>query len=130
MTDKEETMDSSDGDASAPSVKKNGRTSLLDSGEDFEVLDEEDIDDDPPPPLEDAGGGKGRTTDESEKKNADSDSDPPEPVEEWLDVLGMSQKKLHGNVSDCSRMYIPVEGVLVGYEFILMSGAQGVVISL
>ncbi|XP_075943814.1 peptidyl-prolyl cis-trans isomerase FKBP8 isoform X1 [Anarhichas minor] len=93
MTEKEEIMDACDSHASAPSVKKNGRTSLLDSGEDFEVLDEEDIDDDPPPPLEDAGGGKGKTTDESEKKNADSDSDPPGPVEEWMDVLGNDQLK-------------------------------------
>lgn len=92
MTDKEETMDASDSHDSAPSVKKNGRTSLLDSGEDFEVLDEEDIDDDPPP-LEDAGGGKGKSTDESEKKNSDADSDPPGPVEEWLDVLGNDQLK-------------------------------------
>ncbi|XP_034386877.1 peptidyl-prolyl cis-trans isomerase FKBP8 isoform X2 [Cyclopterus lumpus] len=92
MTEQEVTMDSSDDHASAPSVKKSGRASLLDSGEDFEVLDEEDIDDDPPP-LEDAGGGKGRTTDESEYKNADSDSDTPGPVEEWLDVLGNDHLK-------------------------------------
>ncbi|KAF1385834.1 hypothetical protein PFLUV_G00111870 [Perca fluviatilis] len=91
MTEKEETMDASDIHDSAPSVKKNGQTSLLDSGEDFEVLDEEDIDDDPPP-LEDAGGGKGNNTDESEK-NADTDSDPPGQVEEWLDVLGNDQLK-------------------------------------
>lgn len=83
MADKEETMDASDGHDSAPSAQKNGRTSLLDSGDDFEVLDEEDIDDDPPP-LEDAGGGKGKNTDE-----ADTDLDPVGPVEEWLDVLGM-----------------------------------------
>ncbi|XP_029286330.1 peptidyl-prolyl cis-trans isomerase FKBP8 [Cottoperca gobio] len=92
MTEKEETMDASDSHDSAPSVKKNARASLLDSGEDFEVLDEEDIDDEPPP-LEDAGGGKGENTDESEKKNADTDSDPPGPVEEWLDVLGSGQLK-------------------------------------
>ncbi|XP_059197992.1 peptidyl-prolyl cis-trans isomerase FKBP8 [Centropristis striata] len=92
MADKEETMDASDRHDSPPSEKKNGRTSLLDSGEDFEVLDEEDIDDEPPP-LEDAGGGKGNNTDESEKKNADTDSDPPGPVEEWLDVLGNDQLK-------------------------------------
>lgn len=88
MTEKEETMDASDSHDSAPSAKKNGRTSLLDSGEDFEVLDEEDIDDEPPP-LEDAGGGKGKNTDESEKNNADTGPDPLGPVEEWLDVLGM-----------------------------------------
>lgn len=85
-------MDASDSYDSAPLAKKNGRTSLLDSGEDFEVLNEEDIDDDPPP-LEDAGGGKRKNTDESEKKDADTDSDPPGPVEEWLDVLGNDQLK-------------------------------------
>ncbi|KAG8003614.1 Peptidyl-prolyl cis-trans isomerase FKBP8 [Nibea albiflora] len=81
MSDKEDTMDASDSRDSAPSAKKSGRTSLLDSGEDFEVLDEEDIDDDPPP-LEDAGGGKGKNTDEN--KN----TDPVDPEQEWLDVLG------------------------------------------
>uniref|UniRef100_UPI0037E915C0 peptidyl-prolyl cis-trans isomerase FKBP8 n=1 Tax=Semicossyphus pulcher TaxID=241346 RepID=UPI0037E915C0 len=89
MTEKEETMDVSDSSDSVPS-KKNGRTSLLDSGEDFEVLDEDDIDDDPPP-LEDAGGGKVKNTDESEKETADTD--PQAPVEEWLDVLGNDQLK-------------------------------------
>lgn len=83
-------MDTSDSYDSPSSAKKNGRTSLLDSGEDFEVLDDEDIDDDPPP-LEDAGGGKGKSTDEKEKKN--SDPDPPGQVEEWLDVLGNDQLK-------------------------------------
>lgn len=85
-------MDASDSYDSAPSAKKSGRTSLLDSGEDFEVLDDEDIDDDPPP-LEDAGGGKGKNTDESEKNDADTDPDPSGPVEEWLDVLGNDQLK-------------------------------------
>lgn len=92
MTEKDETMDTSDSHDSAPSAKKNGQTSLLDSGEDFEVLDEEDIDDDPPP-LEDAGGGKGKDTDEPEKNSADADLDPLNPVEEWLDVLGNDQLK-------------------------------------
>ncbi|XP_018522913.1 peptidyl-prolyl cis-trans isomerase FKBP8 [Lates calcarifer] len=92
MTEKEETMDTSDIHDSAPSAKKNGRTSLLDSGEDFEVLDEEDIDDDPPP-LEDAGGGKGKNTDESDKRSADTDPDPSGQVDEWLDVLGNDQLK-------------------------------------
>ncbi|KAI4828685.1 hypothetical protein KUCAC02_022764 [Chaenocephalus aceratus] len=90
MTEIEESMDSSDSHDSATSGKKSGRTSLLDSGEDFEVLNEEDIDDEPPP-LEDAGGGKGKNTDE--RTNADTDSDPPGPVEEWLDVLGNDQLK-------------------------------------
>ncbi|KAM7012362.1 peptidyl-prolyl cis-trans isomerase FKBP8 [Tautogolabrus adspersus] len=90
MTDTEETMDVSGSYDSPPSAKKNGRTSLLDSGEDFEVVDEEDIDDDPPP-LEDAGGGKGKHADESEKEK--EDTDPSAPVEEWLDVLGNDQLK-------------------------------------
>lgn len=84
MTDIEETMDAGDSHGIATSAKKTGRTSLLDSGEDFEVLDEEDIDDDPPP-LEDAGGGK----EKNEKEPGTTDKDPPGPVEEWLDVLGM-----------------------------------------
>lgn len=92
MAEQEETVDASDNYDSAPSAKKNGRTSLLDSGEDFEVLNDEDIDDDPPP-LEDAGGGKGKNSDETEKNNADADTDPPGPVEEWLDVLGNDQLK-------------------------------------
>ncbi|KAM7388392.1 hypothetical protein PAMP_024568 [Pampus punctatissimus] len=92
MTEKEETMDAFDSHDSVPSAKKNGRTSLLDSGEDFEVLNEEDIDDDPPP-LEDAGGGKGKSAEESNNTNADTDADPPGQVEEWLDVLGNDQLK-------------------------------------
>lgn len=86
MSDKEEMMDSSDSHDSGPSsVKKNGRTSLLDSGEDFEVLDD-DIDDEPPP-LEDAGGGKEKSPEEEAEE-----ADLPCPVEEWLDVLGVYQK--------------------------------------
>lgn len=89
MTDKkQETMDASDSHDSALSEKKNGRTSLLESGEDFEVLDEDDIGDDPPP-LEDTGGGKNKNTDEALKKNSDTDSESLGLVEEWLDVLGM-----------------------------------------
>lgn len=83
-------MEVSDGYDSPPSAKKNGRTSLLDSGEDFEVLDEADIDDDPPP-LEDAGGGKPKQADELPKEN--TNTDPPAPVDEWLDVLGNNQLK-------------------------------------
>ncbi|XP_023257899.1 peptidyl-prolyl cis-trans isomerase FKBP8-like, partial [Seriola lalandi dorsalis] len=92
MTEKEENMDASDIHDSVPKTKKNGRTSLLDSGEDFEVLDDEDIDDDPPP-LEDAGGGKGENTDESHKINADTEPHPPGHLDEWLDVLGNDQLK-------------------------------------
>lgn len=76
---------------SPPSEKKNGRTSLLESGEDFEVLDDDDDDDDTGddlPPLEDTGGGKNRKKNESEKLKSDADIEPPHPVDEWLDVLG------------------------------------------
>ncbi|CAG5864953.1 unnamed protein product [Menidia menidia] len=85
MTKKMENMDASDGHDSVPSAKKSGQTSLLDSGEDFEVLDEEDIDDEPPP-LEDAGGGKEKK--DTDTKTADEEPDPSDPVDEWLDVLG------------------------------------------
>lgn len=84
MAEKEDLMEAAD---SAPSMKKSLQTSLLDSGEDFEVLDEEDIDDDPPP-LEDAGGGKSNDAAESGKTNVETHPEPPAPVEEWLDVLG------------------------------------------
>ncbi|KAM3619403.1 uncharacterized protein V6R79_007652 [Siganus canaliculatus] len=90
MSENEETMDASDSHDSAPSAKKNGRTSLLDSGEDFEILDEEDTDDDPPP-LEDAGGGSDIRKDESGKEH--EDPEPPGPVDEWLDILGNEQLK-------------------------------------
>lgn len=81
-------MDASDNHETAPLAKKTGQTSLLDSGEDFEVLDEEDIDDEPPP-LEDAGGGKEENREQSQNENANTDPDRPGKVEEWLDVLGM-----------------------------------------
>ncbi|KAM8874991.1 peptidyl-prolyl cis-trans isomerase FKBP8 isoform 1-T2 [Spinachia spinachia] len=84
MTESQDVMDACDSHASAPCAKKIGQPSLLDSGEDFEVLEEEDIDDDPPP-LEDAGGGKG--------KNTESDSDSLDPMDEWMDVLGNDQLK-------------------------------------
>lgn len=67
---------------SPPSEKKGGRTSLLESGEDFEVLDDDDTSDDLPP-LEDTGGGKSRNKNESEAM------EPSHPVDEWLDVLGI-----------------------------------------
>ena len=89
MTDvKEETVDASDIHDSPASGTKNGRTSLLDSGEDFEVLDDDDIGDEPPP-LEDTGGGKGKTTDDPLKQKSDTELESPDPAEEWLDVLGL-----------------------------------------
>lgn len=78
-------MDASDEHGGGPAAKT-GQTSLLDSGEDFEVLDEEDIDDDLPP-LEDAGGGNENKAGDTEKKTAEAE--PSGRVGEWLDVLGM-----------------------------------------
>uniref|UniRef100_A0A087X836 peptidylprolyl isomerase n=3 Tax=Poecilia TaxID=8080 RepID=A0A087X836_POEFO len=92
MTGKVETMDASDAHENAPSAKKSGKTSLLDSGEDFEVLDEEDIDDDLPP-LEDAGGGDRNVADNAENKNAEEESEASAQMDEWLDVLGNDQLK-------------------------------------
>ncbi|XP_068175273.1 peptidyl-prolyl cis-trans isomerase FKBP8 [Antennarius striatus] len=83
-------MDDSGARDSVTPEKKIGRTSLLDSGEDFEVLSEEDANDSPPP-LEDAGGGKGKNKSAPEEENAGLDS--PVPHEEWLDVLGNAQLK-------------------------------------
>lgn len=93
MADKtEETTDPHVSHDSPLSEKKNGRTSLLDSGEDFEVLDEDDTGDDLPP-LEDTGGGKSRNKDESQKQKSDTDTETPNPLEEWLDVLGMDHAR-------------------------------------
>lgn len=87
----EQTTESTDSPVShdsLPSEMKNGRTSLLESGEDFEVLDDDDTSDDLPP-LEDTGGGKSKKRNESEKHTSDAVTEPPHPVDEWLDVLGM-----------------------------------------
>ncbi|XP_059922315.1 peptidyl-prolyl cis-trans isomerase FKBP8 [Gadus macrocephalus] len=77
-------------DGTIETTKKSERTSLLESGEDFEMLDEEDIDDDPPP-LEDAGGGK-----KESESHTEEDRVPTPPLEEWLDILGngMLKKKV------------------------------------
>ncbi|KAM9384757.1 peptidyl-prolyl cis-trans isomerase FKBP8 [Pholidichthys leucotaenia] len=92
MTEKEEVMDTSDCHSDVPSAKRTWKPSLLDSGEDFEVLEEDDIDDEPPP-LEDAGGGKEKMAYQSEKEHADKDPEAPRQVVEWLDVLGNDQLK-------------------------------------
>lgn len=91
MIGKVETMDTSDDHDSAPSTKS-VKTSLLDSGEDFEVLDEEDIDDDLPP-LEDAGGGNENKAENTENQKAEEESEASEQMIEWLDVLGNDQLK-------------------------------------
>uniref|UniRef100_A0A671NXW1 peptidylprolyl isomerase n=1 Tax=Sinocyclocheilus anshuiensis TaxID=1608454 RepID=A0A671NXW1_9TELE len=89
MADSEIVNGSADNQEVAPSGKKSGRASLLDSGEDFSMLDdvEDDVDDDLPP-LEDAGGGKKK---DATKADAVADRTPSTELEEWLDVLGNGQ---------------------------------------
>lgn len=118
-------MDTSDFAENPVAAKKSVKTSLLDSGEDFEVLDEEDIDDDPPP-LEDAGGGKERNVEQSTKTNADNETDPEPPAEidEWLDVLGNGQLKKKVLQSGKGRDSRPQKGqnVKVQLKTFLMDG--------
>ncbi|XP_061636610.1 peptidyl-prolyl cis-trans isomerase FKBP8 [Phyllopteryx taeniolatus] len=100
-------MDTVDSQSSAADpAKKSGRTSLLDSGEDFEVLDEDDIDDDPPP-LEDAGAGEGR---DAHKERVDEETDREEESQEWLDMLGNEQLKKKVLVAGEGRDSRPKKG--------------------
>ncbi|KAK3562076.1 hypothetical protein QTP86_027184, partial [Hemibagrus guttatus] len=71
--------------------KSVGRTTLLDSGEDFEMLEEVDdgVDDDLPP-LDDLSGGKKENHQASQECTEPSQSPP---RDEWLDVLGNEQLK-------------------------------------
>ncbi|XP_034036108.1 peptidyl-prolyl cis-trans isomerase FKBP8 [Thalassophryne amazonica] len=72
-------------------AQRSGRTSLLDSGEDFEMLEEEHTYDDLPP-LEDKRDVETEALD-SVQTQTHSDPDPPAPLEEWLDLLGNNQLK-------------------------------------
>lgn len=67
--------------------KSVGRTTLLDSGEDFEMLEgvDDGVDDDLPP-LDDVGGGR-KESHQASKECTEPNQSPPQ--EEWLDVLGM-----------------------------------------
>lgn len=91
MADKIETMDDNTIENPSP-VKVDSRTCLLDKGEDFEVLDEDDMGDEPPP-LEDTGGGKEEeeNTDDPVKIASDTNPESQPRLEEWLDVLGIQQ---------------------------------------
>ncbi|MCJ8738020.1 hypothetical protein PDJAM_G00030750 [Pangasius djambal] len=72
--------------------KKLGRATLLDSGEDFEMLEEVDdgVDDDLPP-LEDAGGGRKESHQANKTVKEIPEPSQCPPQEEWLDVLGNGQ---------------------------------------
>ncbi|CAL8396092.1 unnamed protein product [Boreogadus saida] len=106
-------------DGTIETTKKSERTSLLESGEDFEMLDEEDIDDDPPP-LEDAGGGKTESESHTEEERV-----PTPPLEEWLDILGngmLKKKVLEAGQGRDSR---PEKGqnVIIGLQTSLADGS-------
>lgn len=92
MADIEEIIGAGGDQDSAQAANELGRTSLLDSGEDFEMLEEEEIDDDPPP-LEDAGGGRTTENELSAVSDSNKNNDLLTPVEEWLDVLGNGNLK-------------------------------------
>lgn len=84
-------MEHEDGTLLKRSVeKRSGRPTLLDSGEDFEMLEE--VDDgvgDDLPPLEDAGGGKKESHEANKTVNEITDPSQGPHQEEWMDVLGM-----------------------------------------
>ncbi|XP_055717368.1 peptidyl-prolyl cis-trans isomerase FKBP8-like isoform X4 [Salvelinus fontinalis] len=86
MTDKEDVTGAGDNPEVILTGKKSGKASLLDSGEDFEMLDDDEIDDDPPP-LEDAGSGKKTKKEPAEDQHAS----PSSLVDEWMDILGNGQ---------------------------------------
>lgn len=80
-------------DLSSPGLAK-ASASMLDSGEDFEVLDEDDDDDlSELPPLEDIGTGRAPparddTQVPGSEQAPEEVSNMPQAAEEWLDVLG------------------------------------------
>ncbi|XP_077462579.1 peptidyl-prolyl cis-trans isomerase FKBP8 [Stigmatopora argus] len=92
--------------AAATPANKSGQTSLLDSGEDFEVLDEDDIDDDPPP-LEDAGCGD---HEDKREEPVDAEANSEEASQEWMDVLGNDQLKKKVLVAGQGRDSRPTRG--------------------
>ncbi|KAI5101580.1 peptidyl-prolyl cis-trans isomerase FKBP8 [Silurus meridionalis] len=74
-------------------VKRSGRTTLLDSGEDFEMLEDgvDDGVDDDPPPLEDADDGKKESHQADKMVKETTEPGQTTPLEEWLNVLGNGQ---------------------------------------
>lgn len=93
MADSDVVNGSADDHEVAPLAKKSAGASLLDSREDFEMLEhlEDDVDDDLPP-LEDAGGGKKKSSPAKDPAKEDKSAESPSAeAEEWLDVLGNGQ---------------------------------------
>lgn len=93
MADVEETPVSGAGDHqdSTTGAKRSGRALLLDSGEDFEMLENSDDEggDDDLPPLEDAGGGEKKKGKGSESTaQAKDGAEVSAPKDEWVDILG------------------------------------------
>ncbi|XP_076134450.1 peptidyl-prolyl cis-trans isomerase FKBP8 [Alosa pseudoharengus] len=102
MADVEETLVSGAGDHqnSITSMKRSGGALLLDSGEDFEMLENsDDGGDDDLPPLEDAGGGEKAQGSENTAQPKDSVPEVSAPMDEWVDILGsglLRKKVLEG----------------------------------
>ncbi|XP_026873945.2 peptidyl-prolyl cis-trans isomerase FKBP8 [Electrophorus electricus] len=88
MDDKDETLLNGSGDIQNSAERKSSRTCLLDSGEDFEMLEDGDDEMGDLPPLEDTSNAK-----EQSRANTEAavDPSPSPPQEEWLDVLGNGQ---------------------------------------
>lgn len=96
-------------DLSSPGLAK-ASVSMLDNGEDFEVLDEDDDDDDLSelPPLEDIGTGRtpparDDTQAPGSEQAPEEASNMPQAAEEWLDVLGSGLLK--------KKTLVPGQGV-------------------
>ncbi|XP_043392019.1 peptidyl-prolyl cis-trans isomerase FKBP8 isoform X2 [Chelonia mydas] len=95
-------------DLSSPGLAK-ASASMLDSGEDFEVLDEDDDDDlSELPPLEDIGTGRAPparddTQVPGSEQAPEEVSNMPQAAEEWLDVLGSGLLK--------KKTLVPGQGV-------------------
>uniref|UniRef100_A0A8C7X5R0 peptidylprolyl isomerase n=1 Tax=Oryzias sinensis TaxID=183150 RepID=A0A8C7X5R0_9TELE len=106
----QQTVEAADGlENASSSARRSGQTSLLDSGEDFEVVDEEDFDEEPPP-LEDVGGGMEKSSDETAKRSPHEEPEAPAQLDEWLDVLGNGQLKKKVTAPGKGRASRPQKG--------------------
>ncbi|XP_076880662.1 peptidyl-prolyl cis-trans isomerase FKBP8 [Brachyhypopomus gauderio] len=90
MDDKDDALLNVSRDIHDSEGKKSSRTCLLDSGEDFEMLEDGDDDIGDLPPLEDTSNGKEQSSQANNSVDieAATDPSPSPPQDEWLDVLG------------------------------------------
>ncbi|XP_028818722.1 peptidyl-prolyl cis-trans isomerase FKBP8-like isoform X1 [Denticeps clupeoides] len=117
MGDKEEFFLHGDHKNRDSIVKRSSQPSLLDSGEDFEMLDnaDEDSSGDDLPPLEDAGGGESKEEHHSREpaRTKDTTLEVSTTQDEWQDVLGnghLKKKVLEPGQGPDSR---PLRGQIV-----------------